>query len=136
MPRPTSGPPPSAPDRRQALARDGERAAERALRRAGLTILERRFRVRMGEIDLIASKGDLLVFVEVKTRRATRYGPPAHAVTALKRRRMARVAELYLQRKRQGNRPCRFDVVEVFAGPAGIERVVHLPDAFRIWPTG
>lgn len=124
------------PDRRQALAREGERAAELALRRAGLTVLERRFRVRLGEIDLIARKGELLVFVEVKTRRGTGYGPPAHAVTAVKRRRMARVAEVYLQRTGCATRPCRFDVVEVFAGPRGIERVEHIEDAFRLWPSG
>lgn len=123
-------------DRRQALALEGERAAEAALRRAGLAVLERRFRVRLGEIDLIARHGDVLVFVEVKTRRSTTYGSPAEAVSPLKRRRMARVAEVYLQRTRRTSIRCRFDVVEVYAGPRGIERVEHIADAFRLWPTG
>jgi len=124
------------PDARQALAREGERAAELELRRSGLRVLERRFRVRLGEIDLIASRGDLLVFVEVKTRRSTSYGSPAEAVGPVKRARMARVAELYLQRAGRTSSPCRFDVVEVYAGPRGIERVKHIEDAFRLWPTG
>ena len=123
-------------DRRQALALEGERAAEAVLRRAGLAVLERRFRVRLGEIDLIARHGDLLVFVEVKTRRSTTYGSPAEAVSPLKQRRIARVAELYLQRTRRGSSRCRFDVVEVYAGPRGIERVEHIRDAFRLWSTG
>ena len=124
------------PDPRQALALAGERAAEAALARAGLTILERRFRVKIGEIDLIAQRGPLLVFVEVKTRSGLGYGLPAQAVTPDKQRRIARVAAVYLQRRRWGRRPCRFDVIQVFAGPEGIERVDHIEDAFRLWPTG
>jgi len=124
------------PDPRQALALDGERAAEAALRRAGLTILERRFRVKIGEIDLIAERGPLLVFVEVKTRRGTSHGLPAQAVTPAKQRRIARVAAVYLQRRRWTTRPCRFDVIQVFAGAQGIERIDHIEDAFRLWPTG
>jgi putative endonuclease len=123
-------------DPRQALALAGERAAEAVLRRAGMTVLERRFRVRIGEIDLIAETGPLLVFVEVKTRRGTGYGLPAQAVTTAKQRRIARVASVYLQRHRCGGRPCRFDVIEVFAGPGGVERVEHIEDAFRLWPSG
>jgi len=123
------------PDPRQALALAGERAAEAELERAGLTVLERRFRIKIGEIDLIAQRGRLLVFVEVKTRSGTAYGPPAHAVTRDKQRRIARVAEVYLQRRRWANRPCRFDVIQVFAGPEGVERVVHIEDAFRLWPS-
>jgi putative endonuclease len=124
------------PDPRQSLGRRGEQAAERVLREAGLRILERRFRVRIGEIDLIAEKGELLVFVEVKTRRGTGYGLPAQAVTATKRRRMAKVAAVYLQRRGWFDRPCRFHVVQVFAGPDDVVAVDHIEDAFRLWPTG
>jgi putative endonuclease len=120
------------PDPRQALALAGERAAEAVLERAGWTILERRFRVKIGEIDLIAQRGPLLVFVEVKTRRGLGYGLPAQAVTPDKQRRIARVAAVYLQRRRWVRRPCRFDVIQVFAGPDGIDRVDHIEDAFRL----
>lgn len=124
------------PDPRQALALAGERAAEVELGRAGLTVLERRFRVKIGEIDLIAERGPLLVFVEVKTRRGTAYGLPAQAVTPAKQRRIARVAAVYLQRRRWTRRPCRFDVIQVFAGPEGVRRVDHIEDAFRLGPSG
>jgi len=127
----------SASDRRQRLGRDGEAAAAAVLGRAGLRILERRFRVRAGELDLIAEQGDLLVFVEVKARRQVGCGDPAEAVTHAKRRRMARVALAYLAATDALDRPCRFDVVEVHLGPADrVEAVRHLEDAFRIWPTG
>ena len=125
------------PDPRQRLGLAGEAAAERALRAAGLTIVERRFRCRRGEIDLIAADGALVVFVEVKTRRVGRTSvAPAEAVTALKRRRLARVAREYLCRRGLSERPCRFDVVEVRVDPSGRFIARHISDAFRLWPTG
>jgi len=114
----------------------GEEAAARALEAEGLRLLERRWRRRFGEIDLIAERGDLVVFVEVKTRLGPRYGDPAAAVTPRKRQRMARVAQAYLQLRGWADRPCRFDVVEVRGDGAGEFRVRHLADAFRLWPTG
>ena len=93
-----------------------------------MRVLERRFRLRIGEIDLIAERGELLVFVEVKARRGTTAGRPAEAVTPAKQRRLARVALAYLARRGWLDRPCRFDVVEVFEGG----RMRHIEDAFRI----
>jgi len=121
-----------SPDPRQRLGREGERAAEDHLRRSGLLPAARRFRTRHGEIDLIATQGRLVVFVEVKTRRGPRYGSPAEAVTPLKRRRMALVALAFLQRRRWLDRPSRFDVVEVWMDSNGSERVRHIEDAFRL----
>jgi len=119
-------------DPRQELGRVGERLAESALDRAGLRVIARRFRTRQGEIDLIAQDGELLVFVEVKTRRGRGYGWPAEAVTARKRRRIARVAAEFLQRSRASSRPCRFDVVEIEWKHGGDPRVQHIVDAFRL----
>jgi putative endonuclease len=119
-------------DPRQALGRLGEAAAEAALRRAGLRILERRCRLPAGEIDLIAEERGILVFVEVKTRRGTGHGRPAEAVTLRKRHRMARVALSYLSRRKWLERRCRFDVVEVFATGSAVRRIHHIRDAFRV----
>lgn len=124
------------PDPRQALGRRGEALAERALERAGLVVLERRYRRRFGEIDLVAQRGSLLVFVEVKSRRGVGYGAPARAVTAVKRRRMSLVAAAYLQQRGFRDRPCRFDVVEVMRTATGEFQANHIVDAFRLWPTG
>jgi putative endonuclease len=125
-----------AEDERGRLGLAGEKAAENALRRAGMKVLERRFRLRSGELDLIAEQGELVVFVEVKTRRGTGFGQPAESVTTAKRARMARVALAYLKGRNWLERPCRFDVVEVLVGHAGASQVHHIADAFRLWPTG
>jgi putative endonuclease len=119
-------------DPRQRLGRLGEDVAAETLARAGFEVLARRFRLRTGEIDLVAERGDLVVFVEVKTRRGTRYGAPAEAVTPRKRQRMARAALAFLSRTGRLERRTRFDVVEVYADTAGVHRVHHIEDAFRL----
>jgi putative endonuclease len=117
-------------DPRRILGLAGEAAAESRLRKDGLEIVARGFRTRCGEIDLIARDGCVVVFVEVKTRTGEAFGRPAEAVTARKRRRIARVASLFLARSGWADRPCRFDVVEVV--PVGTRwRVTRIADAFR-----
>ena len=117
-------------DPRRLLGDAGEAAAARWLCRAGLVIVARGFRARCGEIDLIVRDGPVVVFVEVKTRTHEAYGRPSEAVTAIKRRRIARVASVFLARAGWGEKACRFDVVEVIPVGSGW-RITHLPDAFR-----
>ncbi|HZN54202.1 MAG TPA: YraN family protein [Candidatus Polarisedimenticolaceae bacterium] len=119
-----------AGDPRHALGAEGEAVAERWLRGAGLVVVARRFRTRGGEIDLIVRDGGVLVFVEVKLRSREDFGRPAEAVTAVKQRRLARAAALYLTTSGGSDGPCRFDVVEVRPAP-GAWAVTHIPDAFR-----
>lgn len=121
-------------DPRQRLGRDGESAAEGLLRRSGLVVLERRYRCRHGEIDLVARQGKLIVFVEVKTRRGASCGMPAESVTRPKRRRIAWVALDFLTRRGLLDHPSRFDVVEVLAPPGGYRELRHIVDAFRLDP--
>ena len=91
---------------------DFEAAAARWLENNGLYILARNFRSRAGELDIIALDGDCLVFVEVRSRRHTRYGGAAGSVDAGKRRRLVRTAQAFLQRHtRWAQSPCRFDVL-------------------------
>lgn len=66
---------------------------------------------RHGEIDVIAATSDVIVFVEVKTRRSTLYGPPSAAVGPDKRRRLRGLAAMWLAEHRVGRRSIRFDVV-------------------------
>ena len=115
---------------RRELGIAGEAAAESRLRRDGLQIVARGFRARCGEIDLIARDGPVVVFVEVKTRTGDGFGRPAEAVTALKRRRIARAASVFLARSGWEDHPCRFDVVEVVPTVSGW-RVTRFVDAFR-----
>ena len=76
----------------------------------GLAIVERNYRCRRGEIDLIARDRDTLVFVEVRLRSSTAFGGAAASITAAKRQRIARAARHYLATFRQ-EPPCRFDAI-------------------------
>lgn len=100
-------------DRRQSLGILGEDLACRELQRRGYAILERRYRTRYGEIDIIARDGACLVFIEVKTRADERFGGGAAAVTGWKQRRIGQMAIDYVARQRLHECPCRFDVVVV-----------------------
>ena len=91
----------------------GEDLACEELVRRGYAILARRYRCRGGELDIIARHRGALVFVEVKTRRDARFGGGVGAMTALKRRRMVRLAHDYLARHGAAESACRFDVVSI-----------------------
>src|SRR5438105_13473321 len=91
------------------LGMSGEDIACRELERRGYAIVARRFRVRSGELDIIARDGPVLVFVEVKTRACRRFGTAAEAVTAMKQRRMTELANEYLMRNRVSECRCSLD---------------------------
>jgi putative endonuclease len=114
------------------LGKSGEDLACEELVQRGYAILERRYRTRAGEIDIVAREGDRLVFVEVKTRRSVRYGDPAEAVTAVKRRQIALMAADYLARRRPRARACRFDVVAVTIAPDASAHVHVIRNAFMV----
>ena len=104
---------------RQGLGRTGERLAADALMRRGYRILERNFRCRSGEVDLVAEDESDLVFVEVKTRRGDVYGSPEEAVTLQKQRRIVEVANYYLDLHSCSERSWRIDVVAVQLSKGG-----------------
>jgi putative endonuclease len=114
-----------------ALGARGEEAAARHLESLGFRILERRFRTRAGEIDLVAEEQGTLVFVEVKSRSALGFGRPAEAVDARKRGRLTRAAAIYLMLRGLSDRPCRFDVLEVLPTIHGDLRCRLIRDAFQ-----
>jgi putative endonuclease len=115
----------------QDVGRSGEDAAEALLREENFTILQRNYRTRLGEIDIIAEEGDVLCFVEVKTRRSSATGVPAEAVTPRKQRQIAKVAAVYLDRYHPQGRNCRFDVVSV-TDRGGRAEAEIVRDAFRL----
>jgi putative endonuclease len=98
---------------RQTLGKLGEDLACEELQRRGYAILDRRYRRRGGELDIVARDGQTIVFVEVKTREGCEYGAGAESVTRVKRNRMASIALDYLSRHRLTDCPCRFDVVSI-----------------------
>jgi putative endonuclease len=91
----------------------GEDLARWELERRRYRILDRRVRSRLGEIDIVARDGPILVFVEVKTRTGTRYGSPVDAVDWRKRKKLIQLAKRYLARKKMTDVPIRFDIVGV-----------------------
>lgn len=117
--------------------RRGEKKAARFLKKAGYQLLGRRVRAgKHDEIDLIARRGDTLVFVEVKTRHSELYGRPAAAVTRSKRRRLSRAAVRFLQERKLRPPHIRFDVIEVIETPfeiRHIENAFQLEGGYRIW---
>jgi putative endonuclease len=103
------------------LGRRGERAAEKYLRRNGYRIVKRNFRAAGAEIDLVAMDGDVLVFVEVKTRRGRDAGAPEEAVDERKQRQIRRAAELFATRYREDEIEMRFDIVAIDASGERLE---------------
>lgn len=125
------------PFRRRRLSREqigalGERHAARHLRANGLQLLEANFRCKVGELDLVARDGHLLVFVEVRTRTARDAFSPQASVNAAKQARVVRAAHAYMRRRRLSECYIRYDIVEVFATPTGaVESIRHIPGAFH-----
>jgi putative endonuclease len=108
----------------------GQRAEDRALALLidrGYAIVERNWRCRLGELDLIARDGDVLVFVEVRSRADRAHGSALETVGAGKQRKVAQVAAAYLAARRPIAASCRFDVVGITA-----DEIVLIKDAFRV----
>jgi putative endonuclease len=116
---------------RQVIGKAGEEAAVEYLRRHGYRILERNYRCRFGEIDLITQDGTVLAFVEVKTRRSQTYGPAAAAVTREKQRHLIKASQAYLAQRKKANEVCRFDVVTV-EWDGQQQRIELIKDAFQL----
>ncbi len=119
-------------NRRIELGKFGEDFACEYLKRQGYRIEFRNFRCRIGEIDIIAVKDNVLSFIEVKTRNTTTYGLPREAVSLTKQKKIYRCAELYMQSK--GiilNMPVlSFDVIEIIMEGTAVKMFHHYPHCF------
>ncbi len=105
----------------------GELAAEEYLKQEyGMICLERRYKTRAGEIDLILLDGETIVFAEVKTRKTGKPGNGLSAVNIKKQKRILNAALLFLMRMKWMNRSMRFDLIEIHAG-----EVLYIPNAFQ-----
>lgn len=100
-------------DRRRLLGQSGEAIASKHVKKNGYKIVEKNFRCRFGEIDIIARDGSCLVFIEVKTRTSDRFGPPAASVDSRKQRQICRVTNFYLTKHNIEDCDIRFDVVAI-----------------------
>lgn len=119
-------------DPRHVLGEAGERAARDALVARGWRIEAHRFRAGRHDIDLVIRQGSLVAFVEVKTRRSTRFGTGIEAIGWKKRRALAWAASVWVARFGLAGDRYRFDVVTVAPGGGGVGPAVeHLTDAWR-----
>ncbi|OGS01684.1 MAG: YraN family protein [Elusimicrobia bacterium RBG_16_66_12] len=110
---------------RQETGKEAEDLAAEHLQAKGFLVIERNFRTKVGEIDLIMKDGEEMVFVEVRARASRGHGGAAASVDGAKRRKVARAARVWLA-ARGWDGPCRFDVVAVEGG-----RLEHIPAAFE-----
>lgn len=109
----------------------GEDAAEKYLKDNDYEILKRNFRLKFGEIDIIAKQNDCVVFVEVKTRKSSDFGQPSEYVNLRKQKRIKKAASVYIDIE---NNDIRFDVIEVFYSESGgkpvLNSINHIENAF------
>jgi len=115
---------------KDAVGRFGEDTAAAYLSEAGLQVLQRNWRCRDGELDLIADEAGVLVVVEVKTRRTAEFGRPVEAVRPAKAARIRRLAMRWLAEDERFWPEVRFDIVGVLRSPSGQTSVEHLRGAF------
>ncbi len=115
---------------RTELGRWGEEQAAAYLEECGYALLQRNFRCRLGEIDIVALRDGVLCFVEVKTRSSLDFGLPCQAVGADKQERLRRAAQIYVQRNAVSHRQdLRMDVIEILRLPQG-SYIRHVEGAF------
>ncbi len=119
---------------KQALGRMGEDLAAAYLQKKGYRLLERNYRCRLGEIDIIAVDGDILVFIEVRCRSSVQFGFPQESVRRFKQARVRKIAQYYLQgagaRLAKAGR-MRFDVLALlFNRDNELYRIEHIQNAF------
>ncbi len=110
--------------------RRGERCACRYLMRLGFDVLARRFKGRAGEIDIVAFEEEILVFIEVKTRKSREFGEPWEFVDWEKQQRLRRTAEEFIARCDLGRFTYRFDIVSVIAPGTADEKIDLYRNAF------
>lgn len=123
-----------ASDPRRSLGQWGENLAAIHLESQGLTIIERNWRCRGGEIDLVARDGETIVFVEVKTRRGRDFGAPEEALTPRKAQKLLNLGQIYVAEHDQDDTNWRIDLVAVELDERGrLLRCDHLPNAVLGW---
>lgn len=124
----------SSSDPRRRLGQWGEKVAALHLEAQGLAILERNWRCRDGEIDLVARDGETVVFIEVKTRRGRDFGAPEEALTYHKAAKLMQLGQQYMADRELDDVDWRIDLVAVeLDGNGKLLRCDHIPNAVLGW---
>jgi putative endonuclease len=112
------------------IGKEGEDLAAEYISKKGYEILERNYHYGHGEIDIIAKKNGVLVFIEVKSRINLEYGEPEYAINKKKIQQIKKMAELYLFDKEKEEVDCRFDVIAILLEPKSSPQITHYENAF------
>ena len=115
--------------RHHRLGREGERRARHHLSRSGYRVLEANYRNQKAEVDLIARRGQTVVFVEVKTRSSDGFGAPQDFVTHKKKRLLIQAARAFM-REKGWDSPVRFDIIAILKKPSSYQ-LEHIEGAFE-----
>ena len=118
-------------DATKILGQAGEDFAAKFLESRGYKIIDRNFKIRSAEIDIIAEKNNSIIFVEVKTRSNVRHGFPVEAVNLKKQKRIISAASVFLQDEKYFDFNCRFDVIEVYSVDDEL-KLRHIENAFEV----
>lgn len=119
-------------DPRRLFGQEGEETAARYLQQKGYRIVAKNLRSSLGELDLVAEDGSVLVFIEVKARQTDEFGGAIYAVHRQKQQKLIRLASQYLARHHLTGRTCRFDVV-LLQGPMSADsQIDHIKNAFEV----
>ncbi len=113
----------------KSLGKIAEEIAQNFFEKKGYKLLEKNFRIKLGEIDLIFEKRNVIVFIEVKARTCNKYGLPQEAVTPKKQEQIRKVALAYLQKLKKDYNEIRFDVIAITVKD-GIPQIEHISNAF------
>jgi len=120
-------------DRRRELGKRGEEIAAVYLEKNGYRVIERNYRNKLGEIDIIAQNGAVLCFIEVKTRRSTSFGFPEEAIKKTKQRKIGQIVLAYLKIHNRLKEQFRFDIVAVmYRDDENQSRINLIKDAFPL----
>ena len=109
----------------------GEKIAARYLKKRGYKIITRNFKLKCGEIDIIAQDSECICFIEVKTRSSISFAEPYESVNYAKQKKIKKLAEIWLYMYKPPNTPCRFEIISIlFNKSAKLNEIKHIKDAF------
>ena len=117
--------------RTKTLGNAGENFAASYLESRGYKIITKNFRVRSAEIDIVAEKDSVIIFVEVKTRSSIKHGLPIEAVNFRKQQKIIEAASVFLQDEKYCDSACRFDVIEIYSDGVKFS-ARHIENAFEV----
>jgi putative endonuclease len=120
-------------DFRKEIGFEGEQIAAKYLKRKGYKIIQKNYRCKLGEIDIIAEQNKTIIFVEVRTKHTEKLGLPQYSVNSAKMGQISKAALWYIKEKKITDQACRFDVIAItFPSKSDEPKIEHIENAFEL----